>query len=839
MQDWLRDVRYGSRLLLRSPGFSAVAVLSLALGIGVTTAMLSVGRSVLLQPLPVDRPAQLVVLNWLRADDGRNPMQLGSGDGRDQRTGRNLNTNFSFPAYRALRDTAGQHADVFAFTFLRQVNVSVKGQAMTAGGMLVSGSFFGGIRAPLHIGRGLDDGDEKPGAEPAVVLGYTFWQRVLGGDRGVLGLSVRINGSPFTIVGVTAPGYFGVSNGGFFPPTDVTMTLGAYPAVQSRWTQQFGSMFHAPGVLWLRVMARMPAAADSERITQALNVALAQQFASSGVPSLEQARAPEIRLLPGSRGLDSLRSTMATPIYILTAVAALVLLIACVNVAGLMVARGVHRRHEFWVRRALGAGRARLVRQTLMENLLLAASGGVLGLAVAVWTARALVPMLAGSGVTAIDVELDAPLLLIAFATLLAAGLIFGLLPAIRSIGSDTPESLRQTGSGGTMRQQTAGRVLVLVQIAVSVPLLVGAMLFLRTLHNLADVDLGFEPHGLVLFRLDPSLNGYDRARTDQLYWRVLDRVHQMPGVRSATLVENSLISGWVSNTSVVVEGGRRASVLVNRVGPAFFETFGMQLVVGRALGIQDRVGAPRVGVVNEAAVRELLEGRNPVGRQIAFTTPAWFGESAEIVGVVRDSKYSNLRRDVRPTVFLASSQNPVAAPMFVVTRASVLSGLPERLRAAVAEIDPDVAVADMKTQEQQIEETIGRERAFTLLLVSFGGFALVLAAIGLHGVTSYNIARRTGEIGIRMALGAQRLDVLWLIMRQVIWLGAGGLALGVPLALVASRTVRALLFGVAPVDVMSFSVGGVILFVVTLAAGLIPAARAARLNPLVALRGD
>jgi predicted permease len=372
------------------------------------------------------------------------------------------------------------------------------------------------------------------------------------------------------------------------------------------------------------------------------------------------------------------------------------------------------------------------------------------------------------------------------------------------------------------------------------VPLLVGATLFLRTLHNLAAVDLGFEPRGLVLFRLDPSLNGYDRTRIDQLYRQVLDRVHQIPGVRSATLVENSLISGWVSNTSVVVDGGPRKSVLVNRVAPAFFETFGMPLVTGRAVGLQDRAGAPSVGVVNEAAVRELFEGRNPVGRRIAFSgSERWFGRSAEIVGVVRDSRYSSLRREIRPTVFLAYLQSPVAGPMFVVTRASAMSGLPERLRAAVAEIDPDVAVADMKTQELQIEETIGRERAFTILLVSFGGFALMLACIGLHGMTSYNVARRTGEIGIRMALGAQRLDVLWLIMRQVVWLGVGGLALGVPVAMAASRTVRALLFDVAPADMLSLSVGGAILFGVTLAAGFVPAARAARLNPLVALRRD
>jgi predicted permease len=407
MHDWMRDVVYGGRLLRRSPAFTIVAVLSLALGIGVNTAMLALGRSILYQPLPVDRPEQLVVLNWMRADAGRNPMQMGASGGRDAATGRNLQSNFSFPMYQALRAAVQHDADVFAFAMLRQVNVTVGDHAVTAAGMLVSGSYFGGIGARVHLGRGLDAGDERSDAEAAVVLGYRFWQRTFGSDPAVVGTTLRINGHPFTIVGVTGPGFFGVSNGGFFPPTDITVTLGAYPAVQPRWEEQYGSMFAARGLNWLRLMARLRSPDAETRVNQALTLALAQEFSSSGVATLEAARSPEIRLLPGARGLDSLRANMAQPIHILTAVAGIVLLIACVNVAGLLMARGARRRQEFWLRLALGARRAHLVRQTAIESLLLATAGGALGIVVGVWTARALVPLLAGSGPTAVDINVD------------------------------------------------------------------------------------------------------------------------------------------------------------------------------------------------------------------------------------------------------------------------------------------------------------------------------------------------------------------------------------------------------------------------------------------------
>jgi predicted permease len=428
---------------------------------------------------------------------------------------------------------------------------------------------------------------------------------------------------------------------------------------------------------------------------------------------------------------------------------------------------------------------------------------------------------------------------LIAFGVSALAGVLFGSLPALRAMARDTAESIRQTGSSGLGGRQRAGRALVLVQIAVSVPLLVGAMLFLRTLHNLAGVDLGFQARGLMMFRLDPSVNGYDRVRIHELYQRVLDRLDRVPGVRETTLVENALISGWVSNTGVSVDGAPSKSILINRVGPGFFDTLGLEIVAGRGLGLQDRDGGPRVGVVNEAAMRQLFDGRNPIGRTFTFDAPQWFGDSAEIIGVVRDSKYDSLKRDAQPTVFLSYSQSPVAGPMFVVVRASALAGLPERLRAAVAEVDRDVAIAEIKTQDQQINETIARERAFSLLLVGFGSFALMLACIGLYGLTSYSVARRTSEIGIRMALGAGRMNVLWLVMRQVVWLSVGGLILGVPLAAAASRSVRAMLFGVQPADVVSIVAGCTILFAVSLAAGLIPATRAARLDPLVALRRE
>ena len=841
MSEWVQEFRYSLRTLAKAPGFTIVAVLSLALGIGVNTAVLAVGRAVLFQPLVVKHPEQLVIAyNW-RGDTTKPQMQLGSGGTKDPATGRALATNVNYPTFTALRNAVRDQADVFAFGLLRQANVALAGSAAVGGGMLVSGNYFSAMGVPMHLGRALDERDDRPEAEPAAVIGYGLWQRAFGGDRSLVGQTIRINGRPFTLVGVTARGYFGVSNGGFFPSTDVSVPLAMQPLVAPQWARYAGdghTLFTTPNVVWLRLMARVKDGVDRTTVQAALSTAYAQHLAAAESKTFRAEEMPAITLLDGARGFDSMRDTFEKPLWMLGGVAALVFLIACVNIAGLVHARGIARQQEFWVRLALGAGRGRLLRQALVESVVLAIAGGSLGVVLALWGSRAMVATLAGTWPTAIEVRPDLTLMLIALAVSGIAALAFGVLPALRLTSRQTADLMRQSGAGAAAPRLRVGRALVLVQVAISVPLIVGAALFLRTIYNLASVDLGFEPRGLIVFKMDPTLNSYNEARSKLLFGQVLERLQTVPGVHSVTLVENSLVSGWVSNTTFQSLDGKAKSMLMNRVGPGFFETVGLPIVSGRGLGLQDHATAAPVGVVNESFAREFFGTTNPVGQQL---TMGRGGKLAlQIVGVARDSKYNNLKTDKpQGIIYLPYVQSVGLGAMHVVVKTSSQAGIAESIRRAVADVDRDVPLTDLKSQRQQIDETIGSERALMILLVFFGMFALLLACLGLHGVTAYAVARRTSEIGIRIALGAQRTDVLWMILRQVVVLAIGGLAIGIPVAAIASKTARAMLFGVEPADPWSLTLGAAVLFLVALMAGYVPAHRAARLNPLVALRRE
>jgi predicted permease len=837
MSEWMQDARYSLRLLRKSPGFTAVAVLSLALGIGVNTAVLGVARAALLTPLPVPEPERLAVAHWWRSDPTKGTIQFNSGGGTDPRTGRSLSTNYDYPTYLALRDAVREQADLFAFSFVRQASISLEGQPVMGGGMLVSGNYFSGLGVPLHLGRGIDDRDDREDAESVAVIGYGMWRRTFGGDPAILGKTVRVNGHAFTLIGVTARDYFGVSNGGFFPPADITVPLSAQPLVSPRWTAYLegaGTLFTSDRSRWLRIMARLRPGVSAAHLEPHLAAAFTQRANASAYPLAAGAEPPMVVLQDGSRGLDSMRATLERPLLMLGGVAALVFLIACVNIASLVLVRGLARQQEFWIRRALGAGRRRLVRQTIVESMTLAAAGGLLGILLATWASPAIISTLAGTSATAIAVRLDLPLIALATGVSSLAAIGFGLVPAVRLAGRESADLMRQTGAGAPRLR--GGRALVLAQVAIAMPLVLGAALFLRTIHNLASVELGFEPRGLVVFRMDPALNGYDEARSQALFRRVLDRLHQIPGATGATLVENSLVSGITSGTQFERPGEASRSLLMNRVAPGFFETFGIPVVAGRSLGIQDDRGSRRVAVINEAGARAFFGSTLVIGQQLRMSSS---GTVVEIVGVSRDSKYSTLRRQARPTIYLPYFQSTGLTAMHVALRVPPAGTLEPMIRRAVAEVDSEVPITGLKTQTQQIEETIGSERALMMLLVFFGGFALVLACIGLHGVTAYSVARRTNEIGIRLALGAQRRSVLWLMLRQVVVLAVGGLLIGIPAAVFGSQAVASQLFGVEPTDLLSISVAAGVLFAVALAAGFLPARQASRLDPLVALRTE
>ncbi|HSK08426.1 MAG TPA: ADOP family duplicated permease, partial [Vicinamibacterales bacterium] len=791
----------------------------------------------LLTPLAVERPHELRLLAWSR--EGGVPINsTGSTSYRDPETGASLQSNFSYPIFRALRDAAPSDVRLFAFAFLRGVSVAAGGQPAfaAAGGALADGHYFSGLKGSMALGRPIVPGDDVLGAPVVAVLSHAFWMRAFGGDPSIVGRTVRVNGVPAEIVGVTGQGFKGLSMGGFFPQTEITLPLAAQPKVYRRLSDE-GSLFTSADAFWLRVMARVPAGTSAALVEQRLAATL-----RAGPSPLvgSDGHLPTLRLIDGSQGAEPVRPDMARLLYFLLGVVGIVLLIACVNLAGLMLARGVGRQQEMAVRRALGGGRARLVRQTLLEALVLSAGGAAAGLALTVLGRNALRGLLTGSlGVGAfgdldMQVSLD-PALFALTATLAAvAALASGLLPALRLSGSDPIRWLTRHGSGGSAPQMRAGRALLAVQIAVSVPLVVGAVLFLRTLANLGAVELGFDPKGMASFRVDPFYTHLPEERYPRLYQELLARVQQVPGVRSATLVENAPLSGIVSNSSIDVDG-KRVQLYRNGIGPAFLETMGARLVEGRMPGLQDGPGAPPVAVVNQAAVREIFGGRSPVGRLLRARA-----DEVQIVGVVNDMPYRNRRDPVPPTLYQSAFQRSAWGGYHIFIRTDVpVARLEKPLRAAVAQVDPDIPVPRIRAETEIIAQAGAKERAFTQLLTIFGAFALFIAAIGLHGITSYAVTRRTSEIGVRVAVGAAPAQILWMVLRQVVVLAGIGLAVGVPAAIAGAPLVASLLYGVAPASPGAIAAAALVMLAVAVAAGFVPALRATRMNPVEALRRE
>jgi predicted permease len=829
------DVRYVLRVLRRSPGFTLVAVLSLGLGLGANTAMYGVIRGLLLSPIPVEKPEELRLVTW-RRDTDQNFSQINSTSYKDPESGINYRSNFSYPLYQAMRNALPTGTQLTAFTFLRGVSVRVGNQpALMAPIAFADGDYFTTVRPGMELGRPLMPSDDAPNASLAMVLSHSFWLRAFGGDPNAVGQIIRVNGVSAEVVGVTRAGFRGMSMGGFFPQTDLTIPLSAQPRVAPSMSSG-KSLFSADDIFWLRVLARVP-----ERSLPLASSTFMSAFRAVASPANAGNAAPALlKLMDGSRGAEPLRGESAKLLYGLNIVVALVLLIACMNLASLMLARGVSRQREMAVRKALGGSRSRLLRQSLLESLVLGAAGTMLGLLLTLWTRTALTTMLARilsrstAGAVEVRITLDPMILLVSAALGCAATILFGLLPALRLSQLDPMAWLKQRAAGAAAPRLSLGRVLIAAQIAVTVPLVIGAALFLRTIANLSAVPLGFDPAGVAMFRLDPSYTGLPEDQYARLYQQVLANVQAIPGVRAATLMENALLSGIVSNTTVTVDGQRK-ELYKNAVGPMFLQTMGIRLLAGRLPGPQDSDGAPLVGAVNETAVAKLFGGRSPIGRSLRI------GEKdVTIVGVVSDTRYQSQRDPTPPTLYDAALQRAGWGGHHVVLRTdAALARLEPAIREAVARVHPDLPVSNLRAQTDLIAQTNAREEVFTRLLTIFGALALLLASIGLHGVTAYSVTRRTNEIGVRVAVGAKPAQVLWLVLRQVVMLAGIGLAIGVPLSLAAGRLVRSLLFGVAPNDLLALSSAGTVLLAVALIAGMLPAWRAARLDPLVALRAD
>jgi len=834
----LADIRHAIRRLVASPSFSLVAVLSLGLGIGANTAVVSVARAALFETLPIERPEELFFVFWGPRLDGLGGMY---SDGRiDPATGKQMGSNISFPAYQQLKQLERSGVLLGAFTFMPRTNVVIAGRpAEGATAILADGTFFNVVRQPVAIGRGLTPADDRPDAPLAAVISHDFWQRVFSGASTALDESVTVNGVPARIVGVTARGFQGMSPGGFRPVTDITLPLALQPQLVPGWSPRRGSLFTDPRTLWVRAIVRLPEEGAGS-FEQMASASLRAHVVAAGIVDAPGAAPTYARLEAAGRGVNLDTASMRTSIIILGIVSAAMLVVACLNLAGLLLARGLARRRELSVRAALGASRWQLMQLALLESTLLAGAGGALGIGLAFVSRDLLGSMLLdGIGPVVGHVAIDGRILAVTVGFSVVAALAAGLVPAFRLSSRRMHASLSTRPGGTTAPRQRLGRALLAVQMAISLPLLTGAGLLLRTLHNLTRVELGFRPESLVTFRVEVPIQP-DGTVAIPVYDRILAAVREVPGVRAASMIENPLISG-VQSSRMVIADGIKLAIPTNASGPDVFETLGARLVEGRDLETRDATG-PEAVVLNETAARRLFKGP-PLGRELTIAASGDRPQRvARVVGIVADMHYTSVRATPPPTLFdhyARHAQESLTGLTFILRSDEPAAILERPLRAAVAQASPATGITGFRSQTAQIAQTLGRERVFARLLTLVGAFGLLLAAIGLHGITAYSVAQRTSEIGVRLALGATSGRVLWMVLRQVAGIALAGLAVGVPAALAAGPLLRSLLFGLGPADAPTLGIAAVTLLSISVLAGWIPARRAAALDPLTAIRRD
>jgi predicted permease len=862
MQTLIQDLRYGLRVLRKTPGVTAIAVLSLALGIGANTALFSILDAMLLRMLPVTEPDRLVLFKAMAPGQFSPGTYIGNMI-RDPATGQIVMTSFPYQSYVRLREQPGPLADVFAFGNVA-LNVNVDGQADVASGQAVSGNYYAGLGVRAMLGRTINDEDDRAAAPPVAVISHRYWQRRFGSDPGVIGKQINLNNVAFTIIGVTPQGFEGTMQVG--SSQDVTIPIAWEPQL---YVERGRSGMYGAGQWWLRLMGRLKPGATVEQAQAQLESVFqqsviehraARQAQAQGrrpIPALEPKDYPRLVLDPGGQGEMNVREYYTRPLYLLLGVVALVLLIACANVANLLLARAVARQKEIGVRLALGASRFRLLRQLLTESVLLATLGGALGVLFALWIKDGLLAVgdWGGRWMSALEPRLDLRVLGFTCALSLLTGIVFGLVPAWRATKVDLTPALKESGRGSSAASRSLlSMSLVVAQVALSLLLLVGAGLFLRTLINLQRVEPGFNPHHLLLFDVEPGLIGYKDEKLAQLYQQMAERLEAVAGVQAVTFSRYPLLAQSMSSSTVYLRNAAGAHVPEGVTSPSgdtythlvrenFLEVMGIPLIAGRGLRAQDDARAPKVAVVNQTFANKYFPSENPVGKRFSFdaTKP----DEVEIVGVARDAKYTRQRDPVPPTVYLPWRQDLgwMRGATFEVRTMGEPTAVIAAVRRAVGEVDPDLPLNDIKTQIEQASETLRMERLFAKLLALFGALAQQLAAIGLYGVMAYAVAGRTHEIGIRMALGANQGQVLRMILRQGMVLTLVGIGLGLAGAYVLTKYLEhhaklsEMLYGVNVTDPLTYGVIAVLLTVVALLACYIPARRATKVDPNVALR--
>lgn len=855
VEQLFQDLRYAARTMLRNPAFALLATLSLALGIGANTAIYSLMDTLLIRSLPVPDPGSLVVLNW-RAAAVKNSdfyvVHSVSGSIEDTPQGGIRASIFPYPAFEALQKPSDVFRAVFARRRARSLSVLTLGQAQVAEGEYVSGDYFRGLNVIPAEGRLIAPSDDVAGAAGAVALSYDFAQRRFGNAAAAIGQPVLINNQPFTAIGVTPPEFFGFDPGrrpDVFLPLHADLVLD--PERDPKKPRYLDGNYY-----WNEIIARLAPGVTREQ-AQAAAAALFHNWVATTANESERKALPELILTEGYGGLDRLRNEYSRPVFVLMVMVGLLLSIACANIANLLLARATARRREMAVRLSMGAGRWRIVRQLLAESLLLAIVGGSAGVVLAFWGIHFLTVMLASGSNLVFNADLNWRVLAAAFGLTILTGLLFGIAPALQATRVDPMPVLKESRTSDPSRRRfSMSQVLVASQMAISVFLLVAAGLFVRTLSNLQAIDLGFSRDHLLTLRLNARQAGHRDPKILSFYRNLETRFGQIPGVRAVARANNPLVGKGAYGWAVVPSGKKEPEKAPSghgsgfdydathtlSTGPGFFTTLKIPLLAGRDFDERDRLSSAPVAIVNEAWVKINLDGQNPVGRHVTSYSFNDKAKELEIVGVVKNSRYDNLTGRFPAIVYLpieqASAELASEATYFLRTSADPLAFVPA-VREVARQADARIPVTALMTQTAQIEGEMTEQTLFARLCTCFAILALIIACVGLYGTVSYNVARRTGEIGIRMALGAGRTVVVRMILGQVMTLAGCGLAVGVAASVALSRTAQSLLYNVKPNDPLTISIAAGILLIAALFAGYAPARRASRVDPIAALRQE
>jgi predicted permease len=844
IESLLQDTRFGARLLRRSPIFTLTAIASLAIGIGAAAAVFSLADGILFRTLPVRDPQQLVLFRWISGPEI--PFHSLNGFSNETET-RSSSTSFPLATFEAARERLAPEAIVFGFADLYRASLSMDGRADVVFAQVVSGNYFDALGLTPAAGRLLGPGDDRADAAPAAVVSYEFWQRRFGGAADAIGRLFTLNNVSFTVAGVLPRRFTGTMQVG--QPVDVMVPLATYKAVARSDDDPANANYW-----WVLMMARLRPGVTADHIASTADLVL-KQGVTAAMPDFSADKLPRMRVELGHRGQTEIRDQIREPIQIMAGVVLIVLLVACANVANLLLARGRARAREIAVRAAIGAPRLRILRQLLTEGLLLGVLASAAGLVLAQWISSALLPALTPD-TESVTIQYALDLRIVAFTSALgiACSVLFALVPALRTADGAVRLAFHESARGavGTRRRFIAGGALVVTQVALSLLLLSAAALLAWSASRLQNVDPGFDPTNLLTVSVDATLNGYHETRTRSFVGDALAQLRALPGVTYASASNIRLIASSSSSGITRPEGAppvdpnsneARELSRTNRtwrlaVDSAFFDTFRIPMLRGRTFSSTVAPDGPGLAVVNEALARQLFGTTDVVGRRFVGSLRAG-SKPTEIVGVARDAHYTSLRTSPPPTAYFPYQQAPAGRVTFAIRTAGDPLAMASTVRDAIRRVDSTLPLFHVRTQEDQIRRSTAQERLFANLALLLGAVTLVLSAVGLYGILAYAVTRRTPEIGVRIALGAERRQVRWLILRQSFVLVGLGLLLGIPAAAASAHLLESLLFGLSPYDLRALSVAVVLMVAVGMAAAYFPARRAARIDPLTALRRE